>query len=462
MGKKNKINEKGVPYGARQKMPLWHGIAWSSRGVSAAINVVVLMQITYYCTDILGLSASIIGGLFLVSKIIDAFTDLGFGFILDRTRTRFGKARPYEIFIVFEWLFTIFMYNAPEMGKTGQYIWIFVMYVLINAVCATALGGIDSVYLARTFTNSKNQISVMSINGFVVMFSTIIFNIWFPNWLATSGTTQAGWASLMLPLGITLAVIGILRFIICKEVVVDDVKEGVKAEKNDLSLKESIGLLKKNKYLFIIVGLMFMTFLVNNMQAATTYYFKYIVGDISLQGIVAITSMIVVPALVVFPVLSRKLGTTKLLQGCLLIGIIGMLIRTIGGPNLATLIIGGCLFGIGTLPISMMINTYLIDCMDYGEWTTGTRIEGLVASIANFASKVGNGVALGLVGVVMGIAGYDGYAEVQSASANAAIIFLYNILPLILFVIMLILSLNYKVDSVRPQMEADLKKKHEE
>lgn len=460
MGKKEKISEKGVPFGARQKMPLWYGLVWSSRGISAAINVVILMQITYYCTDILGLNAAVIGTLFLVSKIVDAFTDLGFGFILDKTHTRWGKARPYEWFIVFEWLFTILIFNAPKISQTGQYIWIFIMYVMINAVCATALGGIDSVYLARTFTTNKNQISAMSINGFIVMFISVAFNIWFPNWLATSGTTQAGWAAMIIPMAIAMAVIGILRFVFCKEVVVDEAKSS-NAKTNDLTLKQSLGLLGKNKYLFIVVGLMFLTFFVNNMNAATTYYFKYIYGDLSTMGTVAITSLIVVPCLAIFPALSNKFGTTKLLQACTLIGAAGLLIRTIGGTNLTTIILGGCLMGVGTLPISLMINTYLIDCMDYGEWKTGTRIEGLVASIANFASKVGQGVAMGAVGLVMGLAGYDGLAEVQSAGTNAAIVFLYNILPLILFVVMFILSINYKVDKIRPQMDADLKAKHE-
>lgn len=457
---KEKLNEKNVPYGARQKMPLFYGLAWSTRGISAAINAVLIMQISFYCTDILGLNPGIIGALLLGSKIIDAFTDLGFGFILDKTHTRFGKARPYEWFIVLQWIFTIFMFNAPKMGEFGQYVWIALMYIIINAVCTTALGGIDSVYLSRAFTTNQNQIKVMSINGFVVMFVSIVFNIWFPNWLDGAGRTQDGWRSFIIPAGVTLAIIGILRFFFCKEIVEDEaVVEGGK--KNDLSLKESMKYLGKNKYLFIVVGLMFLTFLVNNMQTATTYYFKYIVGDISLQGTVAITSMIVVPALVLFPMLSKKFGTTNLLRGATLIGAIGLLIRTIGGTSLVTLIIGGCLMGIGTLPISMMINTYLIDCMDYGEWKTGVRIEGLVASIANFSSKVGNGVALGVVGLVMGMAGYDGKLAVQSASANTAIIFLYNIFPMIMFVVMFILSLNYKVDEIRPQMDADLKKKHE-
>ena len=462
MARKEKLNEKGVPYGARQRMPLWYGGVWSTRGIAAAINVVLCMNIAYYCTDIVGLNASIVGTLFLVSKIVDAFTDLGFGFLLDKTHTKWGKARPYEVFIIFEWVFTILMFNIPNVGVTVQYIWLFIMYTMVNAVCATALGGTDSVYLARAFTTEQNQIKAISINGFIVMFCSIVFNIVFPSFLAGKGTTQLGWTELVIALGIVMAVLGILRFIFCKEIVVDESGADGKKTTNDLSLKESLGLVGKNKYLFIIVGLMLLTFIVNNMQTATTYYFKYIYGDLNAQGTAAITSMVVVPALIFFPMLSKKFGTTKILQVCCGIGIAGMLIRTIGGPNMATIIVGGLLFGIGTMPISMMINTYLIDCMDYGEWKTGVRIEGLVASIANFASKVGQGLAVGLVGLVMGIAGYDGLAATQTAAANSAIVFLYNILPLILFVAMLVLSLMYKVDSFRDQMNADLAKMHGE
>lgn len=460
--KKERINEKSIPYGARQKMPLWYGMAWSSRGVAAGLNVVLVMQIAYYCTDLLGLNATILGTLFLVSKIIDAFTDLGFGFLLDKTHTKWGKARPYEIFIVFEWLFAVLMFNIPDMGTTLQYIWVFVMYVMVNAVCATALGGVDSVYMARAFTMEANRIKAMSINGFIVMFVSIVFNIVFPSFLAGAGTTKIGWTQMTVSLGIIMALIGILRFIFCKEIATDEKSPAEKVQTNTLSMKESLGLLSKNKYLFIVVGLMLITFVINNMTTATTYYFKYIVGDVEKQGTAAITTMVVVPALIFFPVLSRKFGTTRILQVSSLIGIIGMVIRTIGGPNMATIIVGGLLFGIGTIPISMMINAYLIDCMDYGEWKTGVRVEGLVASIANFASKVGNGIAVGLVGLVMGLAGYDGLVATQTATANGAIVFLYNIFPLLMFIIMFILSMMYKVDSIRPQMDADLAKKHGE
>lgn len=463
MAKKERLNEKGVPFGARQRMPIWYGGLWSTRGVAQAINFVLVVYVTFYSTDLLGLNPAIIGGILLASRIIDAVTDLGFGYILDKTHTRWGKARPYEVFIIIEWVFTILLFNTPQHASQAvQYVWIAVLYILINAICATALGGIDSVYLARAFTTEQNQIKAISINGVIVMICSIAFNIVFPGFLAAGGKTLAGWSSMVISLGVVMAVLGILRFIFCKEIVKDEPNEDGKRTTNDLSMKESLSAISKNKYLFIVVGLMLITSIVNNMQSATTYYFKYVFGDVGMQGTVAITTMIVVPALIVFPALAKKFGTTRLLQVSSAIGILGLGIRSFGGTNLATLIVGGILFGIGTMPIALMINTYLIDCMDYGEWKTGVRVEGLVASIGNFASKVGMGLASGLTGLIMGLAGYDGLAEVQTASANNAIVFLYNYMPLILFCVMLVLSLMYKVDSIRPQMNADLAAKHGE
>lgn len=354
------------------------------------------------------------------------------------------------------------MFNVPDGSKTFQYVWVFIMYVLINAICATALGGVDSVYMARTFTTDNNRIKAMTVNGVVVMFACIIFNIVAPQAINTIGTTKPGWFTISMVMAVPLALIGILRFVLCKEIVTDHAaKENTAAKEPKLSMGEMLKAISKNKYVFIVVGLMFITFVVNNMNNATTYYFKYIMGDISLMSVAMATSMITPVAMILFPLLSRKLGTTKILQVCCVIGIAGMAIRTVGGASMTTIIVGTLLFGLGTMPISMMINTYLIDCMDYGEWKTGIRVEGLIASIANFASKLGQGVAAGLIGVVMGMAGYDGTLEVQSASANAAIVGLYNVLPLLLFVVMFILSIMYKMDAIRPQMKADLEARHQ-
>ena len=78
----------------KSKTPAWYVLAWNSRAVALAISIVVVMQATYYYTEVLGLSAALVGTIFLVSKVFDGVTDLFVGFIIDRTNTRLGKARP--------------------------------------------------------------------------------------------------------------------------------------------------------------------------------------------------------------------------------------------------------------------------------------------------------------------------------------------------------------------------------
>lgn len=87
--------------GAREKLPAWFSAAWSSRSVALSLNMAMGAYQGLYFTDVLGLNPLIIGTLLAVSKVMDAFTDLVIGFIVDKTHTKLGKARPYEFSIVF-------------------------------------------------------------------------------------------------------------------------------------------------------------------------------------------------------------------------------------------------------------------------------------------------------------------------------------------------------------------------
>ncbi len=439
-----------------ERLSLGRTLAWSGRGVSYAVNTVFIAYIVYVCTDILGLNAAIIGGLLLGSKIIDGFTDLGFGYILDKTKTRFGKARPYELFLIPLWLFTALMFAVPHFGTTFQYIWVFITYVICNAVCQTALGGADPVYLSRAFKSSRNQIRLMSVNGIMIYLGTLIFSVFVPLFLSRGGTTQGGWIKLSIILGLSMTLIGLLRFIFIKEVAADEPAVEKKKDDKGLSLKETFRLLGKNKYVFIIALLMLVTTMLNNMGTAQTYYFKYIIGNTDVMSFVSLAAMASLVGLMIFPILAAKIGTTKILHISMVVGVIGIGLRTLGTTNIATIFIGSLLISLSTTPLSTMISIYLIDCMDYGEWKTGTRIEGPIASISNFASKIGAGIASGFIGLVMGMVGYDGLAQVQTPLVNGAIVFIYNWFPLIMLVIMLILSRFYQVDRQRPQMNADL------
>lgn len=113
----------------KEKNTDWIGIgkfwAWGSREVSETANVLLLGYMMFYCTNTLGLNAGIVGILLAVSKVIDGFTDVVVGYIVDKTHTRLGKGRPYELCIFGTWICTFLMYSCPEgLEDTIKYVWV--------------------------------------------------------------------------------------------------------------------------------------------------------------------------------------------------------------------------------------------------------------------------------------------------------------------------------------------------
>lgn len=255
--------------------------AWVTRGVGLAVNSILLMQITFYATESVGLSAGVVGTLLLVSKLFDGITDLIAGFIIDKTHTRWGKA-----------------------------IYIFILYLLINAVCVTFLSASEAVFMARSTSDDNRRAHALTAAGICAMIFPAAISIVLPFLMASWGTQPGGWTKIALVLGI--------------------------------------------------------------------------------------------PAIIMV----------------------------------------GAIFG--------------IQCMDYGEWKTGIRVEGMINAVGGFATKVGSGLASGLVGLVMGMTGYVGGASTQTASANTAIVWCFSLIPTILCVGMFILcsfyDLEKKIGKIREEL----------
>lgn len=118
-----------------EKVGLGKLLLWNSSSCSVALSTLMLGYATFYCTDVLQLAPALVGTLFMVSKIFDSFTDIVAGFIVDRTQTRWGKGRPYEIFMLFLWLSTWLLFSCPTSFATAaKCIWIFCMYTDADSV----------------------------------------------------------------------------------------------------------------------------------------------------------------------------------------------------------------------------------------------------------------------------------------------------------------------------------------
>ena len=446
-----------------EKHPILFATAWSTRAISLAINVVLISYLAFYCTDILGMGAETVGLILLLSKIVDGCTDLVVGYIIDRTNTRWGKARPYEWFIVGVWGFSILLFSVPDIGGVGQIIWVFVFYTLINSVCATCLNGCDSVYMVRSIRKENNRVLVLSVSSIIGMLVVMIFSVIFPLMISGMGTTREGWIMMTVIFAVPLTLIGLLRFFLIKEVAdestVEEKRTGDGADAvlvRKVGLKATIKAIFGNGYILIIAGTLLIVNVINSMGTVTTYYFKYVIGDISLQSLASMASLSTLFLLMIYPFLQKKMGNTNLLRAGALLGIVGIVIRLAGQTNMTTIILGSALAAIAIMPVSMMINLYLIDCMDYGEWKTNVRLEGSLASLTSFTSKLGAALASAVTGFVMGLAGYDGTLVEQSAAANRAIVGLYNVLPLLMFAFLFLLSIAYNLDKKLPMIREEL------
>ena len=398
--------------------------AWSSRAISLAINVLFMGYLTFYCTDVLNMSPGLVGGLLLASKIFDGVTDIIAGFLIDRTRTKWGQARPYQIFILPCWILTILIFAVPDIGITAKSIYIFILYTLINSVCATLLNASDAILLARAVEGERKRVEVTSFAGVLTLVGCIAISIVMPQILAVIGVNHSGWMLMAAAFGVPLGILGSARFFFCKERVVENTG---KQDEERVSIGESVKLLFHNKYILLLTLLLLLFYIQSNIfTTVQTYYFKYIVGNIGLASIISAANLIV-PIIIGFtPYLSRKFGTVKCLRIAMFIGMVGYALRTVGGTNIVTLLLGTVLSMVSTVPITALINVYIVDCMDYGAWKTGKRIDGLISSVTAFGKKIGASLASASVGILMGMAGYDGKLEVQTASANASIVALFN------------------------------------
>jgi len=432
--------------------PLFY-LLWSSPLIAGCITVALLGHVTYYATNVLGLPSALVGTLILASKVFDGFTDLVAGFLIDKTNTRFGRARPFDFAYAFFAIFTIVLFAVPEASKTLMAVYFFTIYTLIFSIFQTLYTTANPIYLARAVEGNDSQISVTSISTLLGTISAMVVSIMIPQVVARIGTSKAEWSKMAVFICIPCILLSLVRFFTIKE---RDAEVDAQAK---INLKEGIGLLFHNKYILVFTAALLFTNIAQSMTQAHTYYFQYIIGDISLQSLTTIGTVFGPLTLIIFPMLTKKLGIKKLVQAGFICGIAGRLIPLIGLRNIPLLILSSILCGISYMPIYTLAPNAAINCMDYGEWKFGKRGEGIYSCVIGFCSKMGSGLASWTIGLVAAMGGFNGTQEVQSASANNSIILLFTVIPAVFFVGATIIIHFYKLDEKLPEIQEDLAKR---
>ncbi len=432
-------------------------MAWQLRAVSSGIALMAVGYVTLYCTDVLHMEPALVATLLLASKILDGFTDIIAGYIVDRTNTKIGRGRPYELCIIGLWVSTWLMFSAsPAWATTFKCVWVLCAYALVNSVFYTLLTANNNVYMVRAFRYNEQYVALNTYGSIISMVGVVIFNIMIPGLVNNCGTDAGKWSRLMLFIAIPMIIIGLMRFIFIPEKYQVDQKDA-SGNVEALHFGDVVQVLKKNPYIYIVALIMLVANFVTNM-GVNQYYFRWIVGDLGLLGLISAIQVIGIPVVIIFPALIRKFSVKAvIIAGCVL-NITGYLVNFFAGTSIPMLGFAAVCYGVGGIPISMLVNLLIIECADFNEWKGMRRLEGTLGSITGFATKVGSALGAFVLGILLTASHYavGDNVTAQPASALAMMRSLFGVIPAALWLLVLLSLFLYKLDKLAPQIRAEI------
>lgn len=446
-------------------------LGWSTRiayGLGdTACNILFGMisaLITLFYTDYAGVSITIVGLVMLVSRIFDGISDLIMGVIVAKTKSRWGKCRPWLLWMSVPFaLSAVAMFFVPQSTESVQFWYMFVTYNLCTTVAYTAINvpyGTLSTYMTRS---SRERDVLSSIRMALSPVGKILSVSCTLPLVKLFGDDQAAWIKTMSIWSVLAIVMLVICFVKCKETVV--LPEAAEGKQKKIPVGRQIKALLGNPYFWATLLLWTITCVhVTLIGIDLPYYCKYILGNDSLYSAVYLAEviMLIIGALL-SPVLLKYMNKRNLsLIGCV-IAVVAQLAFVFGPDTYAWLMITTIVRSLGEAPLVAVVFGMMGDVVEYGQWKTGIRQASLVFGAGSMGFKLGVGATGAAISGLLHAAGYisstAGQTVVQPDSAKSMIVQLYNWGPVIFWGLAIVILLFYKLDHIYPQIMEDLAKR---
>lgn len=413
--------------------------------------------ILIFYTDTFGISAAAAGTIMLIARFWDMASDPIMGVIADRTKTRWGKFRPYILWMALPYsILAVLAFSTPDFGETGKVLYAGITYILLMTVF-TAINLPYSSLGAVMTSDSYERAGLNSyrfIFAFVGQFIVSGTALYLANYFG-KGDSAKGYQY-------TLILFSVISFILFM-VTFSTTKERVQPpKKQQESLKEDFKNLLKNRpwiILFFVGIVSFIMFAMQNLSVA--YYFKYYIGNeegVQLFNVIGTVALIV--ALPFSKPLAKRFGNRNVfLTSSLLSGFFFCLIYLAGADDLYLAYTFNILAKMSYAPAVPLLWTMLGDTADYSEWKSGRRATGLTFSAATFAQKAGWGIGGALAGWLLAAFKFVPNVE-QTETAITGIKLMISVFPGILYMSCTILLYFYSIDHKTVlQMQKDLEER---
>lgn len=431
-----------------------------------------------FYTDVLNLSP-IAGGLFLalmplLSKVLDAITNIVMGQFIDKTNSKQGKARPWILLSgPCLALAAIFVFSVPVTSTVLTVVWVTVSYNLYFCVSYTMYNISCNLMIPLSIRDNKQRDTLAMANSMgIAMVPGMLVSMLFPMLLLPyMGTDQNRWMICMSIIGILAIPATLIQYYFTRERITEENQQAqTKAESR--SLVEQIKGCFASRYWVVIVGVIIIFNLYNNFQVTSTvYYCNWVLGTyndgITTTLVNAIGQAPLGIGIVALWPLVKKLGKRNvMIAGCAL-AVAGCIISALDPRNMGMVLVGLVLKSFGTLPITYTLLAMLADSLDHVEWVNGFRCDGFSSSVYSIVMTVSAGISMGAFNLLLGQLGYvaplaDGSWVPQNDAVQMLFVAGLFIIPAVgLFLIGFLLSF-FNVEKELPQIQKDIEARRQQ
>ncbi len=439
------------------------------------LNAVLATYLNVYYTDVLKLT-SVWNGAFLivfplVSKIIDAITNVIMGYIIDRTKTKQGKARP--------WLFLsapllaitgVLLFIVPNSNITLQVIWVIVSYNLFYSFSFTIYNMSHNLMVPLSTRNTIQRGGLSVFNQIsTIMMSGILVALVFPMLIMPSlGVDQSKWIIVMSVLSILTLPFTLLEYYFTKERVTEE--QSANGKENKIPFLTQLKIVFTDKYMLIV----FIYFLIYTLASSLkniglVYYCNYVLGtynDGTTQMLISVIGGIPmgIGIFVVWP-LAKRFGKRNVTLAGFLLYSLGSGICWAASENIAVVLVGQFIKNIGGLPCAYVFMALFADCLDHLEWKSGIRCDGTAMSVYNILATAIIGVSTSIFNALLSKSGYVApeiqngvtVAFTQTQQVKDVITFSFVGLETITGIILAILLLGLNVEKNISKKQVDIR-----
>lgn len=443
----------------------WYNMVGYGTGDIAGNVVYALLSsfVMIYLTNTVGLNAGIVGTLIAVSKLFAGITDVFFGSMIDKTKSKMGKARPWMFYGFFGCALTLFgIFAIPtSLGKTAQYAWFFIAYTLLNAVFYTANNIAYSSLTALATMNSKERVQMGSFRFIFAFGTSLLIQTITVGAVDMLGGGAAGWRNIAIIYCIVGIVTNTLAVFSVKELPDEEVSEENTAVTNTddkLSLFQAAKLLFANKYYLMICVVYILQQLYGAMINIGIYFMTYVLLNKNLFGVFswAINIPLIIALVFTPTIVSKWKGMYKLNKYSYMMATLGRLLVVIAGymGSVPLMLLFTAVAALGQGPWQGDMNAVIASCSEYTYLKTGKRIDGTMYSCTSLGVKIGGGLGTALAGWMLDLSGFvNGDTAVQPGSCISMMYFMYLWLPFILDLLITIILSFMNVEDANKKLQ---------